>query len=401
MKFLSLLPLVFALNVNAQKEKTEQYIQQYSELAVQEMIRTGVPAAIKLAQGILESQSGESDLVKRSNNHFGIKCKTEWTGNKTYHDDDEKGECFRVYPDAMASYKDHSDFLRTRPHYNFLFKLDPTNYEAWANGLKKAGYATSPTYPKSLIKVIKDYQLDRFNQIALERSTVLAKNYTPATASYSSPKQETTKPLQRSEVKKQNETITTVLVEETITDDPEEEEEAVTTTKATGTTSGTTMGTTTIITSASTPASTPPTAPVSAAVAKQETPVKKLSAYPEGIFSINQCKVIYATEGISLLALAQQYDITLSKLLEYNEMSNVEILDQDQLIFLEKKQKRGSSDYHVVKPGENLYGIAQTEGVRLENIIQYNNISKESTPAPGNKIYLKAILTAKASPNKK
>ncbi|MDD2791730.1 MAG: glucosaminidase domain-containing protein [Sediminibacterium sp.] len=381
MKFLSLLPLVFALNVNAQKEKTEQYIQQYSELAIQEMIRTGVPAAIKLAQGILESQSGESDLVKRSNNHFGIKCKTEWTGDKTYHDDDEKGECFRVYPDATASYKDHSDFLKTRSHYNFLFKLDPTNYEAWANGLKKAGYATSPAYPKSLIKVIKDFQLDRFNQIALERSAVLAKNYTPASAPGIAPKQEPTKPVQRNEAKKQRETITTVVVEETITDDPEEEEEAVTTTKA---------ETTTTVSD-----------PVSVAAPKQETTVKKLSAYPEGIFRINQCKVIYANAGISLLALAQEYNITLSKLLEYNEMSNVDILEQDQLIFLEKKQKRGSSDYHVVRQGENLYSIVQTEGVRLENILQYNNISKESTPAPGNKIYLKAILTAKASPNKK
>lgn len=391
MKFLFLLPLVFALNVNAQKEKTEQYIQQYSELAIQEMIRTGVPAAIKLAQGILESQSGESDLVKRSNNHFGIKCKTEWTGDKTYHDDDEKGECFRVYPDATASYKDHSDFLKTRPHYNFLFKLDPTNYEAWANGLKKAGYATSPTYPKSLIKVIRDYQLDRFNQMALERSAVLAKNYTPATAPYNAPKKDATK---------QKETITTVLVEETITDDPEEEEEeAVTTTKATGTNTASVpvSAATPVSTSAASPASTPLSAPED----KQETPVKKISAYPEGIFSINQCKVIYANAGISLLALAQQYNITLSKLLEYNEMGNVEILEQDQLIFLEKKQKRGSSDYHVVRQGENLYSIAQTEGVRLENILQYNNISKESTPAPGNKIYLKAILTAKASPNKK
>lgn len=361
MKFLSLLPLVFALNVNAQKEKTEQYIQQYSELAVQEMIRTGVPAAIKLAQGILESQSGESDLVKRSNNHFGIKCKTEWTGDKTYHDDDEKGECFRVYPDAAASYKDHSDFLKARPHYHFLFKLDPANYEAWANGLRKAGYATSPTYPKSLIKVIRDYQLDRFNQIALERSTALAGNSGPVARSYTQPN--------NLAANKPAVTITNVVVEETITDDPEEEE---TTTQA-----------------AATPAP------------QQPAPARKISGYPEGVFNINQCRVIYASEGTSLLALAQQYDITLSRLLDYNEMGNIEILEKDQLIFLEKKQKKGSSDYHVVKAGENFYSIAQTEGVRLENILQYNNTSKEITPLPGNKIYLKAILTAKASPNKK
>ncbi len=154
----------------AQKEKVESYIAQFNEIAIKEMIRTGVPASITLAQGILESQSGESDLVKRSNNHFGIKCKPEWTGPKTYHDDDERGECFRVYPTPEESYKDHSDFLKTRSHYNFLFKIDPLDYEAWANGLKKAGYATLSTYPQKLIKIIKDYNLNEYTKIALKKS---------------------------------------------------------------------------------------------------------------------------------------------------------------------------------------------------------------------------------------
>ena len=101
----------------------------------------GIPASITLAQGLFESGSGNGELARVANNHFGIKCKTEWTGPKTYHDDDEKGECFRVYASAAASYMDHSDFLKTRPHYAFLFKLDPTDYDGWAKGLKKAGYA--------------------------------------------------------------------------------------------------------------------------------------------------------------------------------------------------------------------------------------------------------------------
>ena len=119
--------VLIAVSVKAQKEKGEAYINTYKDLAMAEMLRSGVPASITLAQGILESQYGESDLVKTSNNHFGIKCKTEWTGAKTYHDDDEKGECFRVYPTAADSYKDHSDFLKTRPNYAFLFNLDPTD----------------------------------------------------------------------------------------------------------------------------------------------------------------------------------------------------------------------------------------------------------------------------------
>jgi len=148
--------------VVAQKITTAQYIERYKEDAIKEMIRSGVPAAITLAQGVLETESGNSELVKKSNNHFGIKCKAEWTGEKVYHDDDESGECFRKYDSAYLSYKDHSDFLRTRAHYAFLFSLDPTDYSAWAHGLKKAGYATNPRYPQILIKTIEDYNLNEY-----------------------------------------------------------------------------------------------------------------------------------------------------------------------------------------------------------------------------------------------
>lgn len=145
-----------------------EYIDQYKEAAMQEMLRSGVPAAITLAQGIHESAAGTSKLVRMSNNHFGIKCKGEWTGPSVSHDDDARGECFRKYGDPMESYRDHSDFLATRSHYAFLFKLDPTDYEGWAYGLKKAGYATNPKYPQILIKIIRDYNLDAYTLLALE-----------------------------------------------------------------------------------------------------------------------------------------------------------------------------------------------------------------------------------------
>lgn len=146
----------------AQSSITESYIQQYKDLAIREMQRTGVPAAIKLAQAILESQSGRSKLATAANNHFGIKCKTEWSGDKMYQDDDEKGECFRVYPSVEASYKDHSDFLRNRPYYTSLFNLDPADLKGWAYGLKKAGYATNPSYPQRLLSIIQDYKLEQY-----------------------------------------------------------------------------------------------------------------------------------------------------------------------------------------------------------------------------------------------
>lgn len=149
------------------KAVIQAYIDKYKEIAMAEMVRTGVPASITLAQGIHETSAGTSDLVLKSNNHFGIKCKTEWEGEKVYHDDDARGECFRKYDDPAISYHDHSDFLRNRPYYASLFNLDPTDYEAWAYGLKKAGYATNPRYPEILIKLIRDYNLQDYTLLVL------------------------------------------------------------------------------------------------------------------------------------------------------------------------------------------------------------------------------------------
>lgn len=146
----------------------EQYVAMYKDLAIREMKRMGVPAAITLAQGILETESGNSDLVKKSNNHFGIKCKTNWTGASVSHDDDASGECFRLYKTAEDSYRDHSNFLRGSDRYSFLFKLDVKDYKGWAYGLKKAGYATNPAYPQILIKNIEQYNLQQYTLLGAD-----------------------------------------------------------------------------------------------------------------------------------------------------------------------------------------------------------------------------------------
>lgn len=143
------------------------YIKNYQELAINEMKRSGVPAAITLAQGILETDAGKSDLVLSSNNHFGIKCKSIWKGEKVYHDDDMRGECFRKYPTAADSYIDHSDYLRTNTRYDFLFRLQPEDYKAWAKGLRSAGYATNPRYADVLINYVETYNLNQFSLIAM------------------------------------------------------------------------------------------------------------------------------------------------------------------------------------------------------------------------------------------
>jgi len=143
---------------------TLQYIRKYAPLAVMEMHEYKIPASITLAQGILESGNGRSELASKSNNHFGIKCHKGWNGGRVYHDDDEKGECFRKYKYVETSYEDHSKFLTSRQRYAGLFKLRKNDYKGWAKGLKKAGYATDKKYPKKLIKIIEDYKLYEFDK---------------------------------------------------------------------------------------------------------------------------------------------------------------------------------------------------------------------------------------------
>lgn len=144
---------------------TLEYIKKYAPIAVHEMHKFKIPASITLAQGILESGNGRSTLALKSNNHFGIKCHKGWTGKRVYHDDDEKGECFRKYTEVLTSYEDHSKFLTSRKRYEDLFKLNRKDYKAWAKGLKKAGYATDKKYPDKLIKIIEDYKLYEFDDI--------------------------------------------------------------------------------------------------------------------------------------------------------------------------------------------------------------------------------------------
>ncbi|WP_372949093.1 glucosaminidase domain-containing protein [Mariniphaga sp.] len=173
-----LLFIFIGLATRAQMSR-EQYILRYQLLAIEEMGRSGIPASIKMAQAVLESGNGNSQLSRNSNNHFGIKCKSNWRGARVYHDDDEKGECFRKYKSVEESYLDHTNFLMSNPRYAFLFTLPPDDYKGWAKGLKDAGYATARHYDKSLIKIIEDHQLYRLDQKQTIRP-LLANSKSPA-----------------------------------------------------------------------------------------------------------------------------------------------------------------------------------------------------------------------------
>ena len=162
----SLVLISCCLTIQAQtrNKQYEDYIKKYRELAVDEMKKYHIPASITLAQGLLESGAGQSTLARKSNNHFGIKCGSDWNGKTVRHDDDARGECFRAYKHPKQSYEDHSKFLAGRPRYASLFKLKITDYKGWARGLKKAGYATNPRYADQLIDIIELYDLDKYDK---------------------------------------------------------------------------------------------------------------------------------------------------------------------------------------------------------------------------------------------
>ncbi|MGZ3897897.1 MAG: glucosaminidase domain-containing protein [Flavisolibacter sp.] len=313
------LPLIFSFLLAGSvlfaqsPDEIRHYIATYKDLAIAEMQRTGVPAAITLAQGIHETGAGLSDLVKASNNHFGIKCKDEWKGETVYHDDDARGECFRKYGDPADSYRDHSDFLKNRPHYAFLFQLDPTDYEAWAYGLKKAGYATNPKYPQILINLIRQYDLEDYTLIALNRK--------PADDNI-------------------------VLARQT-------ENGAARETK-----------------------------PVNA------VGILPAVNYPSGVFRINETKVVFASKGTSYLKLATENDLSLSRLFDFNDLKGMDIALVDQLVFLQRKRKKGATEFHIVTEGETLHDIAQKEGIRLESLLGYNSLQEDMHPRVGEKLYL-------------
>ncbi len=164
----------------ANRISREDYISRYKEAAIIDFKKYGVPSSIKLAQAVLESDNGNSRLARDANNHFGIKCHSTWNGPGVYMDDDEKNECFRKYKSVLESYYDHSEFLKGRPRYAFLFELDPYDYKAWAHGLKQAGYATNPKYPQLLIQIIEDNKLYQYDVAGVKPSLPVASSGKPS-----------------------------------------------------------------------------------------------------------------------------------------------------------------------------------------------------------------------------
>lgn len=287
-------------SIYAQNTAYEAYISRFKDIAISEMERTGIPASIKLAQGLIESNAGRSDLARIAHNHFGIKCGGDWHG-RTYHkkDDDYRNgrlikSCFRSYENAEESYIAHSEFLRDPDkayRYGFLFRLDPTDYRSWAFGLLKAGYATNPRYAGLLIKVIEQYKLYRFDLPQSDFELVMEENYVPH------------------------------------------------------------------------------------------------------ILTINDVDYVIAEAGDSPLSLSMDFDVSINKILKYNEhlYDKNQKLDAGTRVFLQRKRRgyRGKKKFHYVKPGETMFAISQGYGIRLKNLYRKNKMEMGTEPAIGERVKLR------------
>jgi LysM repeat protein len=425
--------LTLPLTTLAQKTATLIYIDQYKDIAISEMKRTGIPASITLAQGIIESNSGESNLALNFKNHFGIKCKSDWKGETTYQDDDAKQECFRAYPNSNASYIDHSNFLKTRPNYAPLFELDPVDDSAWAYGLKKAGYATAADYPKKLLKVINDFELSQYNFPELGFFEV---EDTPTQKIDTSKKIEARKTIEPiivvdsvkmdsvkiASVKKVEDTLIplkinlvdtiikkdTTAITSTMTDITNAKDsinskyiDTIQLSNIKGITSSDSIQITapTAINgigalptelakdSAIRIDSTLPKKDTSTVVSEKPNTAIKFE-YPKGKFKANQLLAIYASAGSSFLELATTYNIALYKLYGYNDLEETDLVPKDQILYLVPKRKEVSKKVHLVAAGESLYDISQNEGIQLNYLQAYNAGITDKTLVAGTTLIL-------------
>lgn len=325
----------FSLFSSPKKKEVMDYIQLYKTVAVKEMHMYGIPASIKLAQAILESNAGTSDLAREANNHFGIKCGGVWNGPTFYKKDDDRDKkgrlipsCFRVFEDARSSYAAHSQFLLDPAktfRYGPLFELDKTDYRSWAWGLRKAGYATNPAYANLLINIIETYGLYTFDY------------YEDSNVKYVRPEDMVAKPKN-------------IRPHETLERNQDKK------------------------------------------IVKRPGQSSKRSAVEQKTI-INKKEALIARKGQTMEQLADKYDISVSAIVRYNdlELEADDYLHEGAIVFLEKKKRwyKGSAKYHTVKEGESLYNISQKYGIRIATLERKNRINADDIPIPGEKVILR------------
>lgn len=340
------------------------YVSRYASTAVAEMYRSGVPASITLAQGLLESRYGQSKLASEGNNHFGIKCH-DWTGKKMYHDDDRKGECFRVYASAGDSFRDHSDFLRYRDRYKPLFDNAVTDYKAWAYGLGKAGYATDPAYPAKLIKLIEDYSLYEYDKMRPEDfgETVSARKDESGGRLTAKERREARKAARRAAAGQKETGQAGQETEHVQSKAPEEEIPA-------------------------SPLAIEQPRKVTAKEASEtfRVPLKRQ------LYSKNGVEFIYSEEGETYSSIAEKYHLFRKEILRFNDASADTRLLPGTAVYLQAKKShtgKGLDKYISDDGGETLRDLSQRFAVKLKSLCAMNGKSPGYVTAPGDEILLR------------
>lgn len=301
-----------------------EYIAKWADVAIEHMEIYGIPASITMAQAIVESGCGNSTLARTANNHFGIKCGSSWTGDKVYHDDDAKGECFRAYDSAAESFADHAEFLNGRERYQSLFTYATDDYVSWAKGLKKAGYATAPTYAEGLIKVIEDerlYLLDRKNGRKLYDDYVAEKlglNSVPTSPS--------------TKAEESRETLDQALAYADKGIDP------------------------------------------------NNFRVTINSHFGYNVYLTNGANYIIAREGDTYASIGKLFDISHLMLRKFNDVDREYEPKAGEIVYIERKAARwrGNNLIHTSKRGESLHLLSQIYGVRLKSLTKLNHMKKDA-----------------------
>ena len=320
----------------------EQYIQRFAAYVVEEMEKYKIPASITLAQGLLETGGGQSRLAQQGNNHFGIKCKEDWTGKTMKHTDDAPNECFRVYDDPRQSYEDHSKFLAYRSYYTKLFSLDMMDYKAWAHGLKKAGYATNPRYAHILIDKIEKNRLYEFDKTNSKEVLYAVLKMYPALKNDGvfmaklDQKNAVSKPV-----------TVNVPYEQT-------------------------------------------------SYAKQQQKVEKIVTKAESLNSIlikshpnEGKKFVIIPNDIDLAAISKKFQITESALMKWNEIDGNQLKKND-ILFLESKSSSGNVATYKAQVGESMHDISQKFGIKLKKLYSKNRMDYGQQPKSGQLIYLQS-----------
>ena len=328
---------LFFLNasLSAQRISKAEYIATYKDLAIADMKTYGIPASITLAQGIFESDEGNSPLTQKSNNHFGIKCHNGWKGETVTHDDDHLGECFRKYPSAIDSYNDHSTLLANSKRYAELFKLSPTDYKGWAKGLRKCGYATNPQYPELLIKMIEDNQLYLYDDPSNSGKPNLTINNNKKTPENKNEKQKT------------------------------KNQEAITTNSSNNNYGNETQW--------------------------------EVSLTRHTIDRRNDVDYILAKADDTMESLTKEFDLFSWQLRRYNDVKTGHIVKTGEIFYLQPKRRYAArgNEKHVVKAGETMHSISQLYALKSNRLYHFNRMEEPQEPTVGDTLWLRERKPAK------